>query len=127
MSPDGLISSFKREVIDRTPQRFKIECLTQVLNLFPGDEHPYFAGFGNKITDAIAYESVGVNKAKIFIINEKGKICQYNKLYKSSYNLMDNIIEEMFPSIHSSNFYDGNVNYFKPSMKNIINIKDLFN
>lgn len=126
MSPDGLISSFKREVIDRTPQSFKIECLTQVLNLFPPDEQPYFAGFGNRINDAIAYESVGINKAKIFIINEKGKICQYNKLYKSSYTHMDNIIDEMFPDIHSSNFYQGNLNYFKPTIKNIINVKDLF-
>ncbi len=126
MSPDGLISSFKREVIDRTPQSFKIECLTQIVNLFPADEQPYFAGFGNKITDAISYESVGVNKGKIFIINEKGKICQFNRLYKSSYSHMDNIVEEMFPHVDSNNFYQGNLNFFKPSMKDIIKIKDLF-
>jgi len=29
---------------------FKIACLTEVLNLFPEDNHPFYAGFGNRIT-----------------------------------------------------------------------------
>ena len=126
MSPDGLISSFKREVIDRTPQRFKIECLTQILNLFPADESPYFSGFGNKNTDAISYEAVGVNKNKIYIINEKGKINQFNKFYKTTYTEIDEIVEEMFPDIKSNNTFNGNLNYFKPSIK-FNNLNDLFN
>jgi phosphatidate phosphatase LPIN len=125
MSPDGLISSFKREVIDRTPQRFKIECLTQILNLFPSDESPYFCGFGNKITDAIAYEAVGVNKNKIFIINEKGKINQFNKFYKTTYTDIDDMVEQMFPNMKSYNTYNGDLNYFKPSVK-FNNLDDLF-
>ena len=126
MSPDGLISSFKREIIDRTPQSFKIECLTQVVNLFPPDVCPYFAGFGNKITDAISYESVGVNKNKIFIINEKGKINQFNKCYNTTYSHIDELVEEMFPDVRSNNFYQGNPSFFKPSIKDVKNIKDLF-
>lgn len=125
MSPDGLISSFKREVIDRTPQRFKIECLTSILNLFPADESPYFSGFGNKITDAIAYEAVGVNKNKIYIINEKGKINQFNKFYKTTYTDIDDIVEEMFPNMKSNNTYHGDLNYFKPSVK-FSNLDELF-
>lgn len=126
MSPDGLISSFKREVIDRTPQSFKIQCLTQILNLFPPEVCPYYAGFGNKITDAIAYESVGVNKNKIFIINEKGRINQYNKYYITTYTQLDESIEELFPDVRSVNCFNGNLNYFKPSYKDFKNIKDLF-
>ena len=125
MSPDGLISSFKREVIDRTPQRFKIECLTQILNLFPADESPYFCGFGNKLTDAIAYEAVGVNKNKIYIINEKGKINQFNKFYKTTYPEINEIVDEMYPNIKSNNTFQGDLNYFKPSVK-FINFDDLF-
>lgn len=50
MSPDGLVSSFKREVIDKTPETFKIACLTEVKSLFPKNSHPLLSGFGNRIT-----------------------------------------------------------------------------
>ena len=58
MSPDGIVSSFKREVIDRTPQvnlyvdlqKFKIACLIEILNLFPQDYKPFYSGFGNRET-----------------------------------------------------------------------------
>lgn len=115
MSPDGLVSSFKREVIDRTPQSFKIECLTQILNLFPPDAKPFFAGFGNKLTDAISYESVGINKSKIFIINEKGEISQYNNYYRTSYVQINDMFLEMFPPVNGNNTFYGYLNYFKPS------------
>src|SRR5689334_6961211 len=103
MSPDGLVSSFKREIIDRIPQSFKIECLTQIVNLFPSDATPFYAGFGNRHTDAIAYEAVGVNKSKIFIINESGDITQYNNYYRTSYLNMKELIEEMFPPVKGNN------------------------
>ena len=124
-SPDGLVSSFKREVIDRTPQSFKIECLTQILNLFPSQSEPYYAGFGNKHTDAISYEAVGINKSKIFIINEKGEISQYNNYYNTTYNQINDIVNEMFPQIDGYNTYYGSMNYFKPNI-NFKEIKDLF-
>jgi len=126
MSPDGIVSSFKREVIDRTPHSFKIDCLTQILNLFPADATPFFAGFGNRITDAISYESVGVIKTKIFIINEKGEISQYNNYYKTSYTLITEIINEMFPEVGGNNVYFGSVNFFKPHLSIGIDPKKLF-
>ena len=49
-SPDGLVSSFKREVIDKTPQTFKIACLSEIKNLFHKDYLPFYSGFGNRIT-----------------------------------------------------------------------------
>jgi phosphatidate phosphatase LPIN len=50
-SPDGLVSSFKREVIDKTPQTFKIACLMEVKNLFTGENGcPFYSGFGNRQT-----------------------------------------------------------------------------
>jgi hypothetical protein len=53
MSPDRLIASFRREVIDRQPQLFKILALTQVKHLFPPQHNPFYAGFGNRITDIL--------------------------------------------------------------------------
>jgi phosphatidate phosphatase PAH1 len=49
MSPDGLISSFKRELIDKTSQHLKISILNEVKNLFPLERLPFIAGFGNRI------------------------------------------------------------------------------
>jgi phosphatidate phosphatase PAH1 len=40
--------SFYREVIERKPEDFKIACLRDIGELFPGSQ-PFYAGFGNKI------------------------------------------------------------------------------
>ena len=37
-----------REVIEKKPYEFKIECLQQVRSLFPDDYCPLHAGFGNR-------------------------------------------------------------------------------
>jgi phosphatidate phosphatase LPIN len=50
LSPDGLITSFKREVIDRRPQDFKIFSLTEIKNLFGKNALPFYSGFGNRST-----------------------------------------------------------------------------
>lgn len=39
--------------------------------LFPSDYNPFYAGFGNRDTDELAYRKVGIPKGKIFIINPK--------------------------------------------------------
>lgn len=49
LSPDSLFPAFKREVIDRTPELFKITALKEIRNLFIG-ESPFYCGFGNRIT-----------------------------------------------------------------------------
>jgi phosphatidate phosphatase LPIN len=97
MSPDGLVSSFKREIIDKTPQTFKIASLTEILNLFPKNSHPFYSGFGNRTTDAVSYRSVGIELSKIFIINEHGEVTQLNNSYKKTYNLLNEIVDELFP------------------------------
>jgi phosphatidate phosphatase LPIN len=47
LNPDSLIHAFKREVIDRNPEEFKISCLKEIQSLF-GDKNPFFAGYGNR-------------------------------------------------------------------------------
>ena len=68
-SPDRLIESFTREVIRRKPQEFKIEALKAIRDLFPPGVNCFYAGFGNRPTDTVAYEASGVPLGKIFIIN----------------------------------------------------------
>lgn len=90
LSPDRLVSSFKREVIYKKPEIFKIACLRDIKSLFSADDCLY-AGFGNRDTvslsnqDALAYRSLQISMGKIFIINPYGKIYQLNNTYQKSY------------------------------------------
>jgi len=87
MSPDRLLRSFNREVILKKPQVFKIACLKNIMNLYPPEFKPFYAGFGNRDTDAISYRAVGVNLGKIFIINPKGEVHHFeSKQYKKTYH-----------------------------------------
>lgn len=98
MSPDRLLTSLHRyvasldyfklvhiiycallascsEVIMRKPEVFKMACLRDIQRLF-GDSarNPFYAGFGNRITDALSYRSVNVPSARIFTIDSSGEV-----------------------------------------------------
>ena len=75
LNPDSLIHAFKREVIDRNPEEFKIRCLKDIQSLFGETEtNPFFAGYGNRPNDAYAYRAVGIPVSRIFTINPAGKL-----------------------------------------------------
>jgi phosphatidate phosphatase LPIN len=76
--------SFKREVIQRQPHIFKIACLQTVRDLFPPgyDQEPFYGGFGNRHTDSDSYQAVGVNPARIFIINPDSEIVDMGESQK---------------------------------------------
>ncbi|CAF5224972.1 unnamed protein product, partial [Rotaria magnacalcarata] len=48
ISPDTLMTALYREVIEKKPEYFKIECLKNIASLFPA-KNPFYAGFGNRI------------------------------------------------------------------------------
>jgi len=48
LNPTSLISAFHREVIERKPEQFKIECLSDIKSLFT-EKNPFYAGYGNRI------------------------------------------------------------------------------
>jgi phosphatidate phosphatase LPIN len=64
--------SFNREVILKKPQVFKVACLSNIRHLYPEGWEPFYAGFGNRETDALAYKDVGIPKGKIFIVDPDG-------------------------------------------------------
>lgn len=37
-----------RELIEKKPEKFKIECLTDIRNLFLSNSQPFYAAFGNR-------------------------------------------------------------------------------
>ncbi|KAJ2888309.1 lipin Ned1, partial [Coemansia aciculifera] len=99
LSPDRLFTSFHREVIMKRPHEFKMACLRDIKNLF-GDHSPFYAGFGNRITDAMSYRSVNVPVSRICTIDTYGEI-KLDLLpgYKSSYVKINDLVDMMFPAL----------------------------
>ncbi|TFK94213.1 LNS2-domain-containing protein [Polyporus arcularius HHB13444] len=104
MSPDRLMASLHREVIMRKPEVFKMACLRDIQKLFGGPSHnPFYAGFGNRITDALSYRSVNIPSSRIFTIDSTGEVkMELLELagYKSSYIHMTDLVDQMFPPIN---------------------------
>uniref|UniRef100_A0AAQ5XTX6 phosphatidate phosphatase n=1 Tax=Amphiprion ocellaris TaxID=80972 RepID=A0AAQ5XTX6_AMPOC len=45
LSPSSLFSALHREVIEKKPEKFKVECLTDIKNLFYPNTQPFYAAF----------------------------------------------------------------------------------
>ena len=101
MSPDGLFTSFKREVIERKPHLLKIPVLSEFKNLFPQNTTPFFAGFGNRETDGVAYRYINIPLNNIFIIDTSSKVLRLGETQKTSYKLIADKVDEIFPSIQN--------------------------
>eukprot|EP01114_Cavostelium_apophysatum_P015868 TRINITY_DN440_c0_g1_i3.p1 TRINITY_DN440_c0_g1~~TRINITY_DN440_c0_g1_i3.p1 ORF type:complete len:846 (+),score=250.69 TRINITY_DN440_c0_g1_i3:274-2811(+) len=97
MSPNRLLSSFNQEVILRRPEEFKIACLKDIKSLFPPGSQVFYAGFGNRPTDALSYRTVGVPLGKIFTINYKGEISIVNYTYRKTFSTLNELVNNMFP------------------------------
>lgn len=72
----------------RKPELFKMACLRDIQRLFGGSRKAFYAGFGNRITDAMSYRSVNVPSSRIFTIDSYGEVkMELLELagYKSSY------------------------------------------
>lgn len=105
LSPASLFQSLHREVILRKPEVFKIACLQDILSLFPeGSDHtnPFTAGFGNRNTDVISYQAVGIHSNRIFIIDPRGLVKVPSSAFRSSYSKLNDIVNEMFPPVHKA-------------------------
>lgn len=102
MSPDRLMASLHREVILRKPELFKMACLRDIQRLFgPHAKDAFFAGFGNRITDAMSYRSVGIGSGKIYTIDSTGiiKTELLQAAHKGSYVGLNDLVNEVFPPV----------------------------
>uniref|UniRef100_A0A8C9TUY9 phosphatidate phosphatase n=1 Tax=Scleropages formosus TaxID=113540 RepID=A0A8C9TUY9_SCLFO len=98
LSPSSLFSAIHREVIEKKPEKFKIECLTDIKNLFHPNKQPFYAAFGNRPNDVFAYKQVGVPDCRIFTVNPKGELIQeQTRGNKSSYSHLSELVEHVFP------------------------------
>lgn len=129
MSPDRTIAALRREIYLRKPEIFKMACLRDIMSLFAGassahsNDHdayhhhhlhtdpspkpargtsPFYAGFGNRLTDALSYRSVNIPSTRIFTINSSAEVSldllSLNK-YKTGYSSMREIVDHFFPPV----------------------------
>ncbi|RDW90066.1 putative lipin Smp2 [Aspergillus mulundensis] len=102
MSPDRTMAALRREIYLRKPEVFKMACLRDILGLFNGKENPFYAGFGNRLTDALSYRSVNIPSSRIFTINSNAEVqldlLSLNK-YRSSYVSMRELVDHFFPPV----------------------------
>ncbi|KAM4691808.1 phosphatidate phosphatase LPIN3-like [Rhinophrynus dorsalis] len=101
LSPSSLFTALHREVIEKTPEHFKISCLSDIRQLFTNPQ-PFHAAFGNTPNDVCAYKEVGVPESRIFTVNPKGELTQkLNSTFKSSYSALSELVNVMFPPTSS--------------------------
>ncbi|KAF2988114.1 hypothetical protein EK904_007071 [Melospiza melodia maxima] len=99
LSPSSLFSAFHREVIEKSPEVFKIPCLTDIRKLF-ATKFPFYAGFGNRPHDVHTYKQVGLPESRIFTVNPKGELIQeLTKNQKSTYEQLSELVEVFFPPV----------------------------
>ncbi|XP_054468890.1 phosphatidate phosphatase LPIN1 isoform X2 [Anoplopoma fimbria] len=98
LSPSSLFSALHREVIEKKPEKFKIECLTDIKQLFYPNTEPFYAAFGNRATDVYSYKEVGVPLNRIFTVNPKGELIQeHAKTHISSFGQLCEMVDHDFP------------------------------
>jgi phosphatidate phosphatase LPIN len=103
LSPDRTMAALKREIYLRKPEIFKMACLRDFRDLFlPHVDTPFYAGFGNRLTDAMSYRSVNIPSNRIFTINSNAEVSldllTLNK-YKSTYVSMRELVDHFFPPV----------------------------
>eukprot|EP00091_Calanus_sinicus_P022401 TRINITY_DN7086_c0_g1_i1.p1 TRINITY_DN7086_c0_g1~~TRINITY_DN7086_c0_g1_i1.p1 ORF type:complete len:259 (-),score=102.71 TRINITY_DN7086_c0_g1_i1:238-1014(-) len=104
LNPDSLIHAFRREVIDRNPEEFKIRCLKDIQSLFE-EKNPFFAGYGNRPNDAYAYRAVGIPVSRIFTINPAGELRhELTQNFQTSYTEQDAMVDLVFPPVGKDGF-----------------------
>lgn len=117
LSPDRTMAALRREVILKKPEVFKIACLNDIQELYfrelqgldnvkntSNDEYPtpFYAGFGNRITDALSYRTVGIPSSRIFTINPDGEVhMELLELtgLRSSYVHINELVDQFFPHV----------------------------
>ncbi|KAM0719996.1 hypothetical protein Q7P37_004131 [Cladosporium fusiforme] len=161
LSPDRTIAALRREVYLRKPEIFKMACLRDIMALFAGHggandtsasaaeglSHlpigmapgrgkggsPFYAGFGNRLTDALSYRSVNIPSTRIFTINSNSEVSldllSLNK-YKTGYASMREIVDHYFPPIGLRMLVEGGAedftdfNYWRDKPLDVVDFTD---
>ncbi|MCP9264843.1 Phosphatidate phosphatase LPIN3 [Dirofilaria immitis] len=100
LSPTSVLIAFRREIIDRKPEEFKIAALTDLKECFPV-KCPFYAGFGNRETDVVSYRAVDIPPDRILIIDKQGRVRRADSIgFETSFmSLAVDTVDYMFPPL----------------------------
>lgn len=69
--------------------------------MFDGKEKVVSGAYGNQDSDAKAYESSGINKKKIFTVDDTSKMKNYGTEEETSYKYHVQDIDKMYPKLQT--------------------------
>lgn len=98
LSPDGTFRSIIREISNYS-QELKDRLLSELIQTFPIDKQPFWAGFGNRNGDAVAYFRAGIPPSRIFILSNKKKKEECSLI--QNFNEFSLNFDEHFPVINN--------------------------
>ena len=77
LNPNQIFSAFKTELIFKNSTQTKLIWLENIKELFGDGDNPFYAGIGNRETDATAYRNICIPESNIFIINSNSILTSY--------------------------------------------------
>ncbi|CAM9647090.1 unnamed protein product [Scytosiphon promiscuus] len=78
---------------------FKMTALRGLKLIFPADVNPLYAGFGNSVSDMVAYKKMTVPEGRIFLINSMGELHNINHTYRQTYLSLSRHVDLTFPPL----------------------------
>lgn len=71
--PGSFFHAIRQEIWQRS-HIFKAHCLREIKEAFSETAKPFFAGFGNRYGDYVAYSKAGLSGTKIFLLNSSSRV-----------------------------------------------------
>lgn len=91
-APDAAITAMTRELKKR-PHEFKIPTLQNIVDLFAPGPVPFIFGFGNRPTDTLSYNKIGLSNEQILLFNTKHRVMDATE------NILFDAISDVTPVI----------------------------
>jgi len=93
---ESVLGALETELLNGQPEVNKIAALSRVRGLFPGRE-PFWAGYGNKAWDILAYKAIGINPNRIFNVLSDSKVVSEGTGLSGNYTEMIRAVPESYP------------------------------
>lgn len=102
LSTEGMLRSIAREISNYS-QVYKVNTLKAVKAAYPSGCEVFYAGFGNRSGDAVAYKEMGIPADRIFILKSKKKKNSDECAVISHFNEVMEALDKVFPQLNIIN------------------------
>jgi len=95
---ESVLGALETELIQGQPEVNKIAALSRVRGLFP-DREPFWAAYGNKAHDMLAYKAVGVNPDRIYNILSDSRLVSEGTGLATNFTQAIRSVGDIFPAL----------------------------